>query len=129
MEALSVLAAAMASWVFGAVWYGVMGAAWMEAAGLTHAQIEKNRRNFTAFVGSFVMAVLVAGMMRHIFVTSGVDTLVKGAMTGLGLGLFIATPWIATNYLFAQRPAMLTVIDGVYATGGCLLMGIVLVLL
>jgi len=129
MEVLSVLAAATAAWLFGALWYGVTGATWMEAAGLNRTQIEKNRRNIAAFAGSFVMAVLVAGMMRHIFVTSGVDTLAKGAMTGLGLGLFIATPWIATNYLFAQRPAMLTLIDGVYATGGCLLMGIVLVLL
>lgn len=129
MEALSVLVAAAAAWIFGAVWYGVTGAAWMKAAGLSRAQIEKNRKNYAAFAGSFVMAVLVAGMMRHIFVTSGVDTLSKGAMTGLGLGLFVATPWIATNYLFAQRPVMLTLIDGIYATGGCLMMGIVLVLL
>ena len=126
---IAVIAAGAAGWVFGAIWYGVMGKAWMEAAELTEAQIEKNRKNIAAFIGSFIMAILVAGMMRHVFVTSGIDTLGKGAMTGLGLGLFIATPWIATNYLFAQRKPMLTVIDGTYATVGCLLMGIVLILL
>ena len=68
-------------------------------------------------------------MMRHIFATSFVDGLWEGAVNGFGLGLFIATPWIATNYLFAQRPINLIFIDGIYATVGCTLMGIVLVML
>ena len=126
---ISVIVAAAAAWVFGAVWYGIMGKTWMEAAELSEAQIEKNRKNISAFVGSFIMALLVAGMMRHVFASSGIDTLNKGLMTGLGLGLFIATPWITTNYLFAQRRPMLIVIDGIYATGGCVIMGIVLTLL
>jgi hypothetical protein len=70
--------------------------------------------------------VIVAGMMRHIFSLSGIDTFGGGLMGGFGLGLFIATPWIATNYGFAGRPKELTLIDGGYATIGCTIMGIVL---
>ena len=127
MEIVSVLAAAAAGWIFGAVWYSAMSVPWMAAAGLTDETI--NRKNVPAFIGSFACAVLVAGMMRHIFATSSVDGLWEGAVNGFGLGLFIATPWIATNYLFAQRPINLIFIDGIYATVGCTLMGIVLVML
>ena len=129
MGFLSVLAAAAGAWIFGAIWYGVMGKAWMAAAELTPEQIAQNRKNYAAFAGSFLCAVLVAGMMRHVFVTSGVDTMGKGILTGLGLGLFVATPWVVTNYLFAQRQTALMVIDGIYASAGCTIIGAVLVLL
>ena len=51
----------------------------------------------------FLCTVLVAGMTRHVLATSGVDTVGKGVLTGVGLGLFVVTPWIATNVMFAQR--------------------------
>lgn len=127
MGFLSVIVGAAAAWIFGAVWYGVMGKAWMAAAGLTEETID--RKNYVAFIGSFLCTVLVAGMMRHTFVSAGIDTFGKGLMTGLGLGAFIATPWLVTNYLFAQRPAALMVIDGVYATVGCAMIGMALVLI
>lgn len=124
MQALGVIAAAGAAWLFGAVWYGLVGSGWMAAAGLTDQTI--NRKNYVAFIGSFIATLLVAGMMRHLMVTAGIDTAGAGTVTGLGLGVFIATPWIVTNYLFAQRPAMLCVYDGGYATGGSAVMGLVL---
>ena len=124
MGTVSVIAAAAAAWIFGAIWYGVVGKQWMAAAGLTEETV--NRKNYVAFVGSVLCAVLVAGMSRHIFQTANIDTTGAGIVTGLGLGLFIATPWIATNYLFAERPKSLILIDGIYATVGCTLMGLVL---
>ena len=126
MEILSVLVAAAAAYAFGAVWYMVMAKPWMEAAGLTEDSI--NNKNPTPFIISGVAVVLVAGMMRHMFATSNVSTPWEGLVSGFGLGLFIAVPWIATNYGFAQRPMKLTLIDGTYATVGCTLIGLVLML-
>jgi len=126
MEFINVVVAAAAGWMFGAVWYGIMGKKWMAAVGLTEDTID--RKNIVAFVGSFLCACLVAGMMRHIFATSNVVTLGDGILNGFGLGLFIAAPWLTTNYLFAQRPKSLIVIDGIYATGGCTVIGAVLML-
>jgi len=126
MGLLSVLIAGAAGWIFGAIWYSVMSKQWMEAAGLTEETI--NHKNIPAFVGSFLCAVIVAGMMRHVFASSAVDTVGEGLVSGLGLGLFIATPWLTTNYLFAQRPMKLILIDGIYATVGCTVIGTVLML-
>lgn len=127
MGFLTVVAAGAAAWVFGAIWYGVMAKAWMADVGLTEETI--NRSNPVPYIVSFISAVLVAGMMRHIFATSAVHDAGYGLISGAGLGLFIATPWLATCYLFAQRSPRLIFIDGTYATVGSAIMGLGLVLL
>ncbi len=127
MGILAVLAAAVASYAFGAIWYMLLSKPWMAAAGLTEDTI--NQKNPVPYIVAFVMCVLVAGMMRHIFGMSGVETVWEGIVSGFGLGLFIATPWLATCYGFSQRPLKLTLIDGTYATMGCTIMGAVLMLL
>lgn len=127
MEFVSVIAAAAAAWIFGAVWYGVIGKQWMAASGLTEDTID--RKNPAPYIVSFLCAVLVAGMTRHVMVSSGIEGLGKSALTGLGLGLFIATPWIATNVMFSQRDRNLIWMDGIYPTIGMALMGIVLAIL
>ena len=127
MEFLSVIAAAVAAWIFGAVWYGVIGKQWMEASGLTEESID--RKNPAPYIVSFLCTILVAGMMRHILATSGVHSGFSGLLTGLGLGLFVVTPWVATNVMFSQRPRSLIWMDGVYPTVGCALMGLILTIL
>ena len=131
MGLVAVLAAAAASWLFGAVWYGVMAKPWMAASGVAVGENGRpaNATSPAPYIVSLVAAILVAGMLRHIFVLSGIDSVTQGAVSGFGAGLFIATPWIATNYGFAGRPVVLTLIDGAYATIGCTLMGVVLTVL
>lgn len=128
MAYLSVLIAAVAAYAFGAVWYMALAQPWMAASGVEVGEDGKpaDRSNPTPYIISFVCAVLVAGMMRHIFALGGIDGAGKGLIAGLGLGVFIAAPWIATNYAFAGRPRNLTLIDGGYATFGCAVMGLVL---
>ena len=126
MGVLSIILAAVAAWIFGAIWYGIIGKRWMEASGLTEESID--RKNPAPYIVSFICAVLVAGMFRHVLAMSGVETLGKSALTGLGLGLFIAAPWIATNVMFSQRSKSLIWMDGVYPTIGMALMGIVFAL-
>lgn len=122
-----VLIAAVAAYAFGAVWYMSMSRAWIAAAGIP---VDANGRpqgngSMSPMVIGFVAELLVAGMMRHVFVQSGLDTLVEGVMGGLGIGLFLITPWVTMNYAFAMRPMRLSVIDGVNAVVGCTIMGIV----
>lgn len=130
MNYLAVLLAAAAAYGFGAIWYMALAKQWMAAAGLTDDRIRGNggRKNPKPYIISAICMILVAGMMRHIFAASGVATPGLGLMAGFGLGLFIATPWIATNNAFGMRPFTLTLIDGAYASIGCALMGLVLAL-
>lgn len=81
------------------------------------------------FAGAYLCILLVAGMMRHTFTMAQIDTLAKGLVGGLGIGLFFIAPWITLNVLFAQRPKMLAVIDSGYAALACAAMGGVLILL
>jgi hypothetical protein len=124
MEILNVIAAGAAAWVFGAVWYGVIGARWMAASGLTEETV--NRSDPIPYVVSFLCALIVAGMTRHILASTGVTTLGGGLVTGLGLGAFVAAPWIAVNVLFGQRDRNLIWMDGMYPVVGMALMGLVL---
>ena len=79
-------------------------------------------------MAGLIAAVVCAGMMRHVFELSAIDTIGKGFISGLGIGLFLVTPWLVTNYTFAARPRQLMLIDGGYATLGCTVIGIVLTL-
>ena len=130
MGLLSVLAAAAASWVFGAIWYMSLSKPWLAAAGVECDENGKPKNTSALpFLLSAICMVLVAGMMRHIFATSGIDTLGKGALTGLGVGLFFIAPWTMINNVYAGRPFALTLIDGGYAVFGCTIIGSVLILI
>ena len=124
MEFLNVIAAAVAAFAFGAVWYIAMSKPWMAASGVTEEQ--QKTGGPMPFVVGLIAMVLVAGMMRHMLATSGVTSVGGGTIAGLGVGAFFITPWVAMNYAFAMRKPSLTVIDGVNSIVGCAIMGAVL---
>lgn len=128
MEFLNVLAAAIAAFAFGAVWYMTMSKPWMAAAKI---EVDANGQPINGgdkspFVIGLVGMVLAAGMMRHILGMTGITEMGKALTAGLGIGLFSVMPWIAMNYAFGQRPFKLTLIDGVNVVAGCGIMALVL---
>lgn len=130
MEYVSVLVAGVAGFMFGAVWYTVLAEKWMAASGVAVDETGKpaNRSDPVPYITSLMGGILVAGMMRHTFELSGIDTVGKGLLSGLGIGLFLVSPWIATFYSFGARSKQLILIDGGYATFGCAVIGTVLTL-
>ena len=124
MDFLIVIGAGLASYIFGAIWYMSFSKAWMDAAGI---DADENGRppnsGAVPYMVALAGAILVAGMMRHIFTLSGIDTVGAGLISGLGIGLFLVTPWIATNYAFAGRSRTLLLIDGGFTTIGCTIIG------
>ena len=127
MEFVAVLVAGIAGWMFGAAWYMTLAKPWVEAAGI---EVDDNGKptNDSAlpYILSAIAMIIVAGMMRHTFASSGIETLGKGFITGLGIGLFFISPWIMINNAYGGRPFKLTIIDGGYATFGCAIIGLVL---
>lgn len=134
MEALNVIAAALAAFAFGAVWYMSMSKAWIAAAEIsvdangrpTPRDAQANGNSAMPFVVGLIAMLLVAGMMRHLLASSGVTSMGGGAIAGFGIGVFFITPWVAMNYAFAMRKPSLTLIDGVNSVVGCTIMGAVL---
>jgi len=131
MSVFSVMAAGIAAWIFGAVWYSVFAKQWVVASGVATDADGKpaNQKNPVPYVLSVAAAIAVAGMMRHTFILSDITTIGKALVSGFGIGAFLASPWIVTCYAFAGRPAQLMLIDGGYTTFGCTVIGIVLVLI
>lgn len=131
IEVISVLAAAGIAFAAGAGWYMFLAEPWMRAAGVAKGADGKPEggQNPGILIFTFVMQVLVAGMLRHVFESSGITSVGGGLISGAGVGLFLITPWIAINNANAMRPPTLTVIDGGYATVACAIMGVVLTLL
>jgi hypothetical protein len=109
----------------------VLSEPWMQAANIARGADGKpeNGPSSVVFAATFLLQLIVAGMMRHVFSLSGIDTGGAGLIAGFGIGLFFIAPWIAINNLYGQRPAKLSVIDGSYATLACSIMGCVLTLL
>lgn len=128
MVVLSIVLAGLAGFVFGGVWYTVLAKPWMEASGVAVDETGKpvNRADPVPYITSIVGSIAVAAMMRHIFSMSGIDSFGKALVAGLGIGLVLVTPWIATFNAFGGRPVQLTLINGGYATFGCTVIGIVL---
>lgn len=124
MTSLTVLIAAGAAFVFGAIWYMVLAKPWATAVGITQETTQK--QGVKPFIIAAICLILVAGMMRHAFALSGIDDMAKGFLSGLGIGIFMVCPWIATNYAYSNRPRNLTLIDGGYAIGGCSIIGFIL---
>lgn len=130
MGFVAVIAAAAASWVFGAIWYMVLAKPWVAASGV---EVDENGRpkdtSPLPFILSAIAMVVVAGMMRHIFSVSEITELGKGLLAGLGIGAFFISPWTMINNAYGGRPFTLTLIDGGYAVFGCGIIGAVLTLL
>jgi len=127
MEFINVIVAALGAFVFGALWYTVLAKQWMAASGVEVIDGKPaNQADPKPYIAALITAIMMAGMMRHIFEASNVVGIWGGAIAGLGIGLFLAVPWLITCYGFAGRPMRLMIIDGGYATFASMFAGIIL---
>lgn len=119
---VTVLAAAVAGFIFGSVWYGVLSKQWLAAVG-TGGPFKPSIPVFVVtFVCQFVMALMLAGVVWHLG-----DVTVARAMISAGflwVGFVITT--MIVNHRFQGAKWSLTVIDGLHWLGVLLVMGVVI---
>ena len=122
---LAVVIAAVAAFVFGAVYYGLLGKPWMKAAKIDPAEAKMSATVLaTGFVCELVMAYLLAGLIGHL--GAGEVSLQTGIITAFFVWLgFMATTMIV-NQRFQGFGWMLSLIDGVHWLLVALIMGIVI---
>ena len=125
MGVLSVLIAAGVAFAVASAWYMALGKRWVAATGRSEDELRAGGVALPMAI-ALVGYVLVAAMLRHILASSGVTGFFACLVSGLGLGLFVATPFILTNYAFARQPRTLWWIDAGHAVLACTAIGAVL---
>ena len=130
MGSLAVIVAAAAAFAAGAIYYMVLAKPWIAAAKIEVAPDGKPANTSPApYIVSFVMILMVAGMMRHTFALSGIEGVSKGLVASFGIGAFFISPWIFVNNGYSNRPWMHAVIDSGYAIMAATTMGFILAVL
>ena len=118
MNYLAVVIAAVAAWLAGAVWYGVLAKPWVAAQGLTMQEFEARRAAMRgsaasyapfiiAFVAELVMAWMLAGLLGHM----GAVTLRNGVISAAFVWVGFVLTTMAVNYAFGSRGIKLYAID------------------
>ena len=130
---IAVLAAALAAWIFGAVWYTALGKTWMAASGISTAEIERRSKERKMPLGpmavTFACEIVMAMLLSWLLAGLGVSDLANAALTGFLLGLgFLATSGLVNN-MFQGRSLKLSAIDGAHWVIVLVIEGVVLVLL
>lgn len=129
---VAILAAAIAAWIFGAIWFGVLGRPWAIGLGLLapDAPPAPGKPPIFALVFSFVaellMATMLDGLLTHL---AGPQFGLKPALIGAALvWLGFVAPTIATNYAYQKRPLTVYAVDLGHWLGVLLIQGAVLAL-
>jgi hypothetical protein len=128
---IAVLVAAIAGWLVGAVWYGVLSKQWMAALGWSEADMcgPDGKRHLPmgpmilAFIAQIVMALMLAGIVGHI---GGMANVVTGLVSGVLVWFGFVITTIAVNNAFQKKKAMLAIIDGGHWLAVLVVQGLIL---
>ena len=117
-----VLLGALAFFLVGAIWYGVLfSKAWQKAAGISDEQLQGG--NMALIFGlTFLAEVVIAMTLWHLIVRTGAsDRAVM--MMAIGFGATIMTPAIGINYLYLRKTLAHFLIDAGHFIVGMAAMG------
>ena len=111
---LAILAAGIVAWLVGALYYGVLGKAWMAALGKPRDELRPGGKMplmplLISLVADLVIAFVMAGAIGHL--GPGNVTLKNGLISAAILWFGFVVTTMATNNAFARRGLMLTLID------------------
>ena len=91
---LAIIAAAVAAWIFGAIYYTVLSKPWLAAAGISMAEMKRRQAEgvgrlksiapfILSFVGEIIMAWVLSGALGHL--GPGQVTIRNGVVSALFL--------------------------------------------
>jgi len=122
----AVFIAALAYWLLGAVWYGVLfGARWMVLEKVSVEQA-KSMNPVVPYVVSFVLNILIAYSLAQICIWRNANTIGRGASVGVLLWIGFVGPITFTTYMYEMRPTELFAINQFYPLAGMVLMGAII---
>ena len=109
---IAILAAGVAGWVVGAIWYTALGKVWQRALGLDPAACKDKKMPLLPLVVAFVAALVMSAVLYQLLTNLGVLGVWPAAVAGFTVGVGFVLTTILVNNMFQQRSFALTVIDG-----------------
>jgi hypothetical protein len=122
----AVLVAAIAYWLLGALWYGlVFNKPWMALEHMTIEQAQSMNPTVPYLV-AFLLELLVAYSVAQLCIWRNANTIGRGASVGVLVWIGFVGPISFMNYMFEMRPWQLFAINEFYPLFGLALMGAIL---
>jgi len=124
---LAVLAAAVAGFAFGALYYTLLGRAWLAAIDRTETEMAENRTAapfVVAAIAQLVMAFVLAGTLGHL--GPGQVTPLNGVISALFVWAGFVATTVAVNNAFRGARWSLSLIDGAHWLGALVIQGLVI---
>jgi uncharacterized membrane protein len=129
MNWTSVFAAAVASFIFGGIYYTTLGKVWLAAQGknMESCKAENAGKSKLAmavpfvlsFVGALIMGVTLYGILTH----SGLWSLRAGIISGVFCWFGFILTTVVINNAYQGRKVMLSVIDCAHWLGVLIIIG------
>jgi hypothetical protein len=130
---LAVIIAAVAAWLAGAVYYGMLAKPWVAAHGKTMDGFKAEQAGYKgtvhgwlpfalAFLAELAMAYVLAGMVGHL----GAVTIRSAVISGLFVWAGFMVSTMLVNNAFAGRRYVLTLIDSGHWLAVIVVMGVVI---
>ena len=122
----AVVVAAVAYWLLGAVWYGVLfNKPWMALENMSMEQA-KSMNPVLPYVVTFVLNLLIAYSLAQVCIWRNANTPGRGASVGVLLWIGFVGPITFTTYMYEMRPRELYAINYFYPLAGMILMGVII---
>ena len=121
---LSVIVAAVSSFMVGGLWYGpLFGRAWMQEWGFSEEQL--GGRSMPMVFGLSLLASFIASINLEMFIGAEAD-LAFGLFAGFAAGLGWVAAFLGILYLFEMRSLKLYLINAGYCIVALTVMGAIL---
>lgn len=117
MEYLCILGAAVAAWLFGALWYTVLGKQYQTALGLNPDDCKDKKMPLTPLLVCFVAELVMALALCYVLARMSVVGWSWGAMAGAIIAIGVVVPTVVVNNIFPGRKPALSLIDGAHWIG------------
>lgn len=130
LNAWMIPVAAIASFLFGGVWYGLLSKHWIAAARMDEAALKAKGPSPAPFVvtiiAQFFMAWMLAGLLLHMSKAGLPGNMRNGIITALFMWAGFVMPSMIVNQRFQMQSWKLTFIDGGHWLGVLLIQGALL---
>jgi Protein of unknown function (DUF1761) len=125
----AIFIAAIMAWIYGAIFYGAFGRAWIAALGETPESLKQRQAGKSGlakaapFVISFIAELLMAYVLYGVLLHFGAFSIRAGVISGALCWLGFVLTTITVNNAYPGRKPMLSVIDSGHWLGVLIILG------